>query len=66
MEWHSFFLPKAEYAKIVSEINTVYGKYKGEKYCMHCSFGIDDLPYRYYFINYGYNDYIIYLREFDD
>lgn len=54
-----FTLPPAEYAKIRSEINTYYTKYEGKKYAVHLSYGIDNKPYRYYFINYGFDDYMI-------
>lgn len=49
-------LSKGEYRKIVSEINTNYGKYAGKKYCVHFSLWKDKY-YRYNFINYGFDDY---------
>lgn len=57
-----FKLPAAEYAKIYSEINTNYGKYKGKKVSVHKSYGIDNEPYWYYFENHGFNKYNIYMR----
>ena len=58
----TYYLCSAEYAKIVSEINTNYGLYKGEREAIHLSYGIDDVPYIYYFENHGYDCYNIYNR----
>lgn len=58
----TFYLPKAEYAKIVGEINTFYELYKGKRLAVHKSYGIDDVPYWYFFENYGFDDYNIYNR----
>ena len=44
-----FYLNKAEYAKIVSEINTNYAKYEGKKIAAHLSFGTDNQAYSYMF-----------------
>ena len=57
-----FLLPPAEYSKICSEINTNYKKYEAHHYAVHISYGIDNRAYRYYFVNNGYNDYLIYNR----
>lgn len=37
----AFHLDHREYAKIISEINTNYGKYRGIPFPMHISYGID-------------------------
>ena len=58
----TFILSSVEYAKIVSEINTNYGKYEGIKFGIHASYGLDNMAYLYYFENHGYNDYNIYAR----
>lgn len=52
-------LDEKEYAKIVSEINTNYRLYSNESFCVHCSVGIDNCYYLYYFENHGYNDFNI-------
>ena len=57
-----FILPAAEMAKIYSEINTNYGKYKGIRSAVHASYGIDNIAYLYYFENHGYGNYNIYMR----
>lgn len=49
-------MSKGEYRKIVSEINTNYGKYAGKKRCVHFSIW-KDTYYRYSFINNGFDDY---------
>lgn len=49
-------MSKGEYRKIVSEINTNYGKYQGEKNCIHFSLWKDKY-YSYKFINYGFDNY---------
>lgn len=49
-------LSKGEYRKIVSEINTNYGKYAGKKHCVHFSLWKDNY-YKYMFINFGFDDY---------
>ena len=60
--YDTFRLNPAEYAKIYSEINSNYDKYKGKTFAVHMSYGIDNNPYWYYFENRGYNDYNIYMR----
>ena len=62
MFYKTFILPPKEYAKICSEINTNYSKYEGKKFAIHLSYGIDDRAYWYYFENYGYDNYNIYMR----
>lgn len=51
------YLNSWEYAKIVSEINTLYSKYADRKVAVHYSFGVDNRPYVYTFKNYGFNEY---------
>jgi len=58
----TFTLPAAEYAKICSEINTNYSKYKDMSFAVHASYGIDNQAYWYYFENHGYDNYNIYMR----
>lgn len=62
----TFYLSKSEYAKIISEINTYYKVYEGERYSIHESFGVDGVPYLYYFENHGYNKYNIYNRVINE
>lgn len=58
MDSNGIWLVKAEYSKIVSEINTLYRIYKGKEKAVHLSVGIDGKYYVYYFINRGFDDYI--------
>ena len=52
-------LSKAEYAKIVSEINTDYfAVYENHRNAVHFSVGLDNRYYAYYFINNGFDDYV--------
>lgn len=60
--YEKFILPSLEYAKICSEINTNYGKYKGKTLCVHASYGINNRAYYYFFENGGYDNYNIYMR----
>lgn len=60
--YNTFILSRSEYAKIISEINTNYSRYKGLPLAIHKSYGIDNEAYWYYFENHGYNDYNIYMR----
>ncbi len=60
--YKTFYLASKEYAKIISEINTNYGKYEGKRYCVHMSYGIDNKAYFYYFENFGFDHYNIYQR----
>ncbi len=53
------YLDHAEYAKIISEINTNYALYRNKPFAMHYSVGIDGCYYVYFFENHGYNDYNI-------
>lgn len=55
-------LSKGEYRKIVSEINTNYGKYSGKRYCVHYSLWKDKY-YMYKFVNYGFDDYRFTSKE---
>lgn len=52
-------LSNAEFAKIISEINTNYDLYKDEPYPIHYSVGVDNRYYVYFFENHGLNDYNI-------
>ena len=58
-DFPAFILSKEDYAKIISEINSNYEKYRNKRYCVHCSIGADDLYYLYYFENHGFNNYNI-------
>lgn len=58
----TYYLCSKEYAKIVGEINTNYGLYEGKPKAIHLSYGIDDVPYIYYFEDHGYDCYNIYNR----
>ena len=60
--YNTFVLSPREYAKICGEINTYYSKYERKKYAIHASYGIDNVAYWYFFENYGYNNYNIYMR----
>ena len=61
-QYGTFRLPGAEYAKICSEINTNYAKYRDKPFAVHASYGIDNKAYWYYFENHGYYNYNFYLR----
>lgn len=50
-------MSKGEYRKIVSEINTNYGKYQGKKVCYHHSIWKDKY-FTYEFGNNGFDNYI--------
>ena len=63
-EYPSCYLPRREYAKIISEINTNYELYKNKPYSVHYSVGIDDRYYVYFFENHGFNDYNI-IEKFE-
>lgn len=43
--YSTFTLSRAEYAKIYSEINTNYGKYKEMPFAVHAFYGIDNKAY---------------------
>ena len=49
-------LSKGEYRKIVSEINTNYGKYQGKDICYHHSVWTDKY-FTYKFVNNGFDNY---------
>ena len=57
------YLDAREYAKIVSEINTCFGKYEGKRFATHTSYGIDNNTYAYVFEILGFNDYIFIARD---
>ena len=40
--YNAFVLNHIEYAKIYSEINTNYSKYKNKPFAVHASYGIDN------------------------
>ena len=57
------FLNKNEYAKIVSEINSIYySTYADKKFAAHYSTLDDDYCF-YLFENHGFNDYSIYEKN---
>ena len=56
------YLDAREYAKIVSEINTYFGKYKGKRFAIHISYGLDCKTYAYVFEIHAFNDYIFIAR----
>ena len=58
-DFPAYTLDTVEYAKIVSEINTNYARYKDTAFAVHYSLGVDNLFYVYYFENHGFNDYNI-------
>ena len=58
----AYELPKEEYSKIVSEINTNFSLYKTEHFAVHFTVGIDKYYYAYYFENHGFDDYNIYAK----
>lgn len=57
------YLDNSEYAKIVSEINSMYAKYKDKRFAFHFSYGIDDKAYIYVFENWGFNEYVFLDRD---
>ena len=48
-EFPAYTLDPKEKAKIEHEINTNYGKYNGQEFCVHYSYGIDNRSYKYFF-----------------
>ncbi len=58
-EFSPCILPRGEYAKIISEINSNYELYRNKKYAIHHSLGLDNRYYLYYFENHGFNNYNI-------
>ena len=62
-EFESYFLEPREYAKIISEINTNYGRYIGKVVAVHYSHEPEYEAYKYYFENHGYNDYNIISKQ---
>lgn len=57
-------LAKGEYKKIVSEINTNYGRYAGKKNRTHYSLWNDKF-YGYRFTNNGFDDYA-FIEKWED
>ena len=60
-EFPTLILDKAEFGKIVSEINSYYSIYVEKKYATHYS-TLDDGCCMYLFENHGFNDYNIYEK----
>ena len=58
-----YYLNPKEYAKIISEKNTNFDKYSKSRFGIHYSYGIDGTPYCYYFVIFGYDNYMIYFRK---
>ena len=58
-------LTSGEKTKIEHEINTNYRKYNGQRFCVHYSYGLNNISYKYYFENHGYNNYNIYSRKYN-
>ncbi len=61
-EFPACILEQAEYAKVISEINTNYALYKGQRFSIHYSIGVDNRYYMYFFENRGFNDYNIFEK----
>lgn len=61
----SYNLSKREKTKIEHEINTSYLKYNGQEFCVHYSYGFDNISYKYFFENHGYNNYNIYSKKYN-
>ena len=54
-------LDKAEFSKIVSEINSLYySMYETDAFGLHYSVDVNNDYCLYYFENHGFNDYNIY------
>lgn len=59
-----YWLNPDEYRKKYSEINKIYEtQYKDKPICAHPSFDVDGSSYIYWFENYGFNNYNIYLKN---
>ena len=56
------YLDAREYAKIVSEINSYFRKYKGKRFSLHISYGLDGKTYAYVFEIHAFNDYTFIAR----
>ena len=54
-----------ERTKIEHEINTNYRKYDGQEFCVHYSYGLNNISYKYFFENHGYNNYNIFSRKYN-
>ena len=64
-EFPTLILDKAEFGKIVSEINSLYySVYKTDAFGAHYSVDMDNNYCFYLFENHGFNDYNIYERVF--
>ena len=63
-EFPTYFLESDEYAKIISEINSNYDKYKGKQIAVHYSYDLLYGSYKYFFENHGYNDYNIISKQY--
>ena len=62
----TFWLEPEEYSKICSEINRLYyTQYQNKYIAVHTSFGNDGIAYVYWFENYGFDNYNIFLRVKD-
>ena len=52
-KYGTYFIYPKEYAKIISEINTNYFKYKNHKIAVHISYDLDGKCCAYFFENKG-------------
>lgn len=55
-EFPACILSPSEYAKIISEINSNYGLYQDQPFCVHYSIGTDNHYYEYFFENHGFKE----------
>ena len=62
--YETYYLNTREYAKIISEINTEYDRYKDKPLAMHISHDIFGAECVYFFENHGFNNYNIYQKVF--
>lgn len=62
-EQRAYKLNYKERCKIEHEINSNYGKYIAQEFCIHYSYGINNRSYAYYFENHGFNNYNIFSRK---
>ncbi|MBP5331862.1 MAG: hypothetical protein J6Y89_08435, partial [Lachnospiraceae bacterium] len=60
--FETYYLNIREYAKIISEINTEYEKYRDIQFAAHISYDISDTPCVYLFENHGFNNNNIYMK----
>ena len=61
--YQTYYLNAHEYAKIISEINTDYEKYKDKLLATHISHDIFGTECVYYFENHGFDNYNIYMKQ---